>query len=81
MAARRLVAEAEARTDPAAPDIHSAVNIAAAYAALGEVSPALAWLDRYRPARDLHFQLHLRLDPPLDPLRREPRFRALLLKR
>ena len=81
VAARRLVAEAEARTDPAAPDIHSAVNIAAAYAALGEVSPALAWLDRYRPARDLHFQLHLRLDPPLDPLRREPRFRALLLKR
>ncbi|PYO62820.1 MAG: hypothetical protein DMD28_04290 [Gemmatimonadetes bacterium] len=78
--ARRLVAEAEARTDFAAPDNHSAVNIAAAYAVLGGVDRALAWLERYRPARDLHFQLHLRLDPPLDPLRREPRFQALLLK-
>ncbi|PYP29914.1 MAG: hypothetical protein DMD49_12120 [Gemmatimonadetes bacterium] len=78
--ARRLVAEAEARTDFAAPDNHSAVNIAAAYAVLGDVDRALAWLERYRPARDLHFQLHLRLDPPLDPLRREPRFQALLLK-
>ena len=78
VAARRLLAEAEARTDPAAPDNHSAVNIAAGYAVLGEVARALTWLERYRPARDLHFQLHLRLDPPLDPLRREPRFRALL---
>jgi len=55
------------------------VNIAAAYAALGEVGRALAWLERYRPVRDLHFQLHLRLDPPLDPLRNQPRFRALLV--
>ena len=80
VAARHLVAEAEARTDPAAPDNHSAVNIAAAYAVLGEADRALMWLERYRPVRDLHFQLHLRLDPPLDPLRREPRFQALLLK-
>ena len=78
--ARRLLAEAEARTDPAAPDIHSSVNIAAGYAVLGDVGRALTWLERYRPARDLHFQLHLRLDPPLDPLRREPRFQSLLLK-
>ncbi len=81
VAARRLVTEAEACTDPAAPDNHSAVNIAAAYAALGEVGRALAWLERYRPLRDLHFQLHLRHDPPLDLLRREPRFQALLLER
>ena len=80
VAARRLLAEAEARTNPGAPDNHSAVNIAAAYAALGEAGRALTWLERYRPVRDLHFQLHLRLDPPLDPLRREPRFQALLLK-
>ncbi|PYP56107.1 MAG: hypothetical protein DMD40_11815 [Gemmatimonadetes bacterium] len=79
IAARRLVAQAEARADPAAPDNHSVVNIAAAYAALGEVGRALAWLERYRPVRDLHFQLHLRLDPPLDPLRNQPRFRALLV--
>src|SRR2546422_101792 len=79
VAARRLVAEAEARTDPVAPDNHSAVNIAAAYAVLGEVDRALAWLERYRPARDLHFQLHLRLDPPLDPLPPQPRVQALLL--
>jgi len=80
VAARHLVAEAEARTDPAAPDNHGAVNIAAAYAVLGEPARALTWLERYRPMRDLHFQLHLRLDPPLDPLRREPRFQALLLQ-
>ena len=78
--ARRLLTAAEARTNPAAPDNHSAVNIAAGYAVLGEVDQALTWLERYRPTRDLHFQLHLRLDPPLDPLRLEPRFQALLLK-
>ena len=80
VAAHSLLAEAEARTDPVAPDNHSAVNIAAAYAVFGDVDRALTWLERYRPVRDLHFQLHLRLDPPLDPLRREPRFQALLLK-
>src|SRR5207247_10221472 len=36
VAARHLVAEHEAPTDPAAPPNHSAVNIAAAYAVLGE---------------------------------------------
>ncbi len=80
VAAHRLLAEAAARTNPAAPDNHSAVNIAAGYAVLGEIDRALTWLERYRPVRDLHFQLHLRLDPPLDPLRREQRFQALLLK-
>src|SRR5207245_11400384 len=80
VATRRLLVAADARTDPAAPDNHSAVNIAAGYAVLGEVARALTWLERYRPARDLHPQLHLRLDPPLDPLRREPPFQALLLK-
>src|SRR2546427_421734 len=80
VAARGLRVAAEARTDPAAPDNNSAVNIAAGYGVLGEVAGALTWLERYRPARDLHFQLPLRLDPPLDPLRREPRFQALLLK-
>src|SRR3989442_2249850 len=79
VAAHSLLAEAEARTDPVTPDNHSAVNIAAAYAALGEVGQALTWLERYRPVRDLHFQLHLRLDPPLHPPRREPRFPALFL--
>jgi len=78
--ARRLVAEAKTRTDSLALDVHNAVNIAASYVALGDVERALRWLERYRPIRDLHFQLHLRRDPPLDPLRREPRFQALLVK-
>ena len=78
--ARRLVAEAKTRGDSLALDVHNAVNIAASYAALGDVKRALRWLERFRPVRDLHFQLHLRRDPPLDPLRREPRFQALLVK-
>jgi tetratricopeptide (TPR) repeat protein len=58
--------------------LHTAVYVAEAHAGLGEVNRALAWLSRYQPRRDLHFQLHLRCDPPLDPLRRDPRFQSLL---
>ena len=58
---------------------HTAVFLAHAWAAAGQPDRALAWLERYQPRRDLHFQLHLRCDPPFDPLRRDDRFRALLV--
>jgi hypothetical protein len=37
------------------------------------------WLERFTPAADLHFQLHLRCDPSLDPIAADLRFRALLI--
>jgi len=77
-AARALVSRAQARVDTVAPAMHAAVWLAEAYAALGARTEALWWLERFRPGRDSHFQMHLRLDPPLDPLRGEPRFQALL---
>jgi len=52
--------------------------MAHAYAALGEKAKALAWLRRYDVRRDQHFQMHLRCDPPFDPLADDPAFRALL---
>jgi len=60
--------------------LHTAVFVAQAWAALGEGDKALAWLDRYQPRRDLHFQLHLRCDPPFDSIAADPRFRALLIQ-
>jgi tetratricopeptide (TPR) repeat protein/TolB-like protein len=75
--ARTLVAQADALVSTSAPTDHDAIALAGAYAALGETERALGWLERYQPRADLHFQLHLR-DVLLDPLRNEPRFRALL---
>src|SRR5256885_4614677 len=57
VAARRLLAEAEARTNPGAPDNHRAVNIAAAYPPLGEAGRAPTWLQRHRPGRGPAFPL------------------------
>jgi tetratricopeptide (TPR) repeat protein len=59
--------------------LHTAVYLAEAYAALGDADRAVAWLRGYAPLADLHFQLHLRCDPPLGPIENDPRFRALLL--
>ena len=59
--------------------LHLAVDVATAYAALGDVDGALSWLRRYPEPRDLHFQLHLRCDAPLAVLARDARYRALLL--
>ena len=59
--------------------LHTAVYVAQAYAELGEADQALFWLTRYEPRRDLHFQLHLRCDPPFDPIAGDPRFQALLI--
>lgn len=59
---------------------HTAVYLAQVYAALGDANGAFAWLRRYTPLEDLHFQLHLRYDPPFQPLHNDPRFRAMLLR-
>ena len=59
--------------------LHVAADAAKSYAALGDVDGALQWLARYPVPRDLHFQLHLRCEPPLAVLARDARFRAMLL--
>jgi tetratricopeptide (TPR) repeat protein len=51
--------------------------IAAIYAALGEKQEALKYLDRAREERD-SWMPYIALDPRLDNLRSEPRFRELL---
>lgn len=57
---------------------HTAVFLAHAHVALGQIDRALWWLERYQPLEDAHFQLHLRCDPPFDPLAEDQRFRRLL---
>ena len=59
---------------------HPIVYLAQAYAALGNVRAATTWLTRYATRGDRHFQLHLRCDPPFDPIAADPRFQALLLR-
>ena len=77
--ARRLLltAEAPAATTGNYP-VHSVVWVAEAWAALGERDRAIALLRRFVDPSDLHFQLHLRRDPGMQPLRSDPRFTALL---
>ena len=80
--ARRLLLTAEA---PAATTgiytVHAVVWVAEAWGALGERDPAIALLRRFVEPRDLHFQLHLRHDPGMQPLRADPRFTALVQAR
>jgi hypothetical protein len=59
---------------------HPIIYLAQAYLAMGEVERALRLLGEYQPVRDLHFQLHLRCDPPFDALRTNRRFRTLLIR-
>ena len=77
VAARESIRRAEAAAD-SAPSDHAAISLASAYAAVGEPARALGWLERYQPRGDLHFQLHLKRDPQLDPLRGLARFEALV---
>ena len=58
---------------------HTAVYVAQVYVALGEFDNALRWLARFETKGDLHYQLHLRCDPPFDPIRNDRRFQALLI--
>jgi len=76
--ARKLLEEAIRVTDHEHPDVHNPIYIAAALDALRDRADALAWLERYQPVADLHYQLHLKFEPSLDPLRQEPRFLRLL---
>jgi len=63
----------------AAVPLHTSVYLAQAYAALGDADHAIAWLQRYTPTNDLHFQLHLRCDPPFAAIEADQRFRSLLV--
>jgi tetratricopeptide (TPR) repeat protein len=60
------------------PPLHTAVFLAQGYAAIGDAAGALSWLERYTPRGDLHFQLHLRCDPPFAPLANDARFLSLM---
>ena len=58
--------------------LHTTVYRAAVYAALGDARGAVRLLERYQPRRDLHFQLHIRCDPPFASIMNDSAFRALL---
>lgn len=76
---RALLRTADSLGGAYMPNAHTAVYVAQAYAAVGEPDQAVAWLTRYEPRGDNHFQFHLRCDPPFDPIRNDARFRALLV--
>ncbi len=78
--AARLMARVESLMASYVPvPAHNAVYNAEAYAALGDTARAVAWLARYAPREDQHFQVHLRCDPSLDPIAGAASFQALLM--
>jgi cytochrome c-type biogenesis protein CcmH/NrfG len=79
--AERLLQEAESLAVQYVPiPAHSAAYLGHAYAAFGNADAAIEWLSRVVPRDDLHYQLHLRCDPPYDPIARDRRFEALLVR-
>ncbi|HSR92667.1 MAG TPA: protein kinase [Gemmatimonadales bacterium] len=79
--ARKLLVQAESLGKGYRPfSLHTAVYFAETYAGLGDATTALRLLRDYQPRADLHFQLHLRCDPLLDPVADNPAFQSLLLK-
>jgi len=68
-AARNYVARATSLADSANPTTHEAVLIGEALAAVGDTARAIRWIAAYQPRGNLHFQLHLKRDPPLRWLR------------
>jgi tetratricopeptide (TPR) repeat protein len=72
-AARALVEQVEQRAGAIPP----AVALAGARLALGDKEAALAWLEKALAQGD-QLLLRLKVNPMWDPLRGEPRFRALL---
>jgi tetratricopeptide (TPR) repeat protein/tRNA A-37 threonylcarbamoyl transferase component Bud32 len=78
--ARATLREAESQALAYTPvPLHTAVQMADAYAGLGDADRAVAWLERYQPRRSMHFQLHLRCDPQFDSITSNQRFRSLLV--
>jgi len=67
------------RYDPV--PVHTALFVAEAHADAGDADGAMHWLGVYSPSGDIHFQLHLRCDPSLDPIANDRRFQALLMKK
>lgn len=78
--AQALLQQAESLAAGPAVALHTAVRMAQAYVGLGDPDGAFEWLSRYRPTENLDFQLHLRCDPPFDPIARDPRFQSLLVR-
>jgi len=75
--ARSYLSRAVSLADSVHPTKHESPLIAAAFAAVGDTAAAIRWISRYEPRADLHFQLHLKRDPPLSWLH-GPRGKALL---
>jgi hypothetical protein len=63
--ARENLAHAERLIDRKRPTLHECVYLAGTIAALGDTAGAVKLLSAYEPRGDLHFQLHLKRDPPL----------------
>jgi serine/threonine protein kinase/Tfp pilus assembly protein PilF len=79
-AADTMITHAVALADTTHPTVHDAAYLAWGFSGTGQPERALRLLERYQPRGDVHFQLHLQRDPALDPLRSNPRFRALLAR-
>jgi TolB-like protein/tetratricopeptide (TPR) repeat protein len=57
----------------------SAMDLAGIHAALGDRERAFRWLDQAASERSFHL-IYLKVWPELDPLRPDPRFKALILR-
>jgi serine/threonine protein kinase len=64
--ARSYAIRAAALADSTNPTKHEAPYIGAAFAAIGDTARAIKWIAAFHPREDLHFQLHLKRDPPLN---------------
>ena len=78
-AARARLREAESEAAAyTPPPLHTVAFIAQVYAALGDAGRAADWLTRFQPRASMHFQLHLRCDPPFKAISRDRRFLLLV---
>ena len=57
----------------------SALDLADIQVALGDRERAFRWLDQAADERAFHL-VYLKVSPELDPLRADPRFKALILR-